>query len=100
MTDVKKKFDGISDRQYKLAEILVQSFVNKETGEERPYYEIWAVSILDNRMLKFKPADTSSFGAKLADYKKLEGTKVALKISAKMFDGKLLAVVDDIFPIL
>lgn len=93
------KFSGISERKYRLMDILSKTFTTSE-GELRPYYEIWVKIVSEDRVVKFKPFNTEEFGKKLAQYKELIGKDVFLHIEAKEIKGLLFAVVADILPVL
>jgi len=94
------EFSGVSEQKYVLMDILVQSFTDKETRETIPYYEIWVKNVSTNKIIKFKPADYATFSDKISGYLKLAGKEVRLVITAKLSKGAMIAVVEDILPIL
>lgn len=100
MIENDQSFSGVSEQKYVLLDILEKNFSDRETGEKKPYYEIWVKNVSQNRILKFKPENSLDFSFKFNDYVALKNKQVMLKISAKEFNGVLFAVISDILPIL
>lgn len=95
-----QEFSGLSERKYVLLAIKEKVFIDNQSNEVIPYYEIWVDSLTDNRVLNFKPANNKGFASRLEDFKPLIGKQVGLVISAKERNGQVLAVIDNILPIL
>lgn len=86
-------------KKYVLLDILEQSYTDDNTGEKKPYYDIYIKDLAQNRVMRLRALNNAVFSNKLPTLMSLVGKAVNPVFGQKLSKaGVWVSVVEDILP--